>query len=50
LKVVISSGYSPDLVAREGRLPAGMRFLAKPFDPKSLGRMVREFLDEKGTR
>jgi PAS domain S-box-containing protein len=49
LKVVISSGYSPDLVDREGRLPAGMRFLAKPFDPKSLGRMVREILDEKGT-
>ncbi len=48
LKVLISSGYSPDLLDREGRLPAGMRFLAKPYDPKSLSRIVREFLDEKG--
>ena len=48
LKVLISSGYSPDLLDREGRLPAGMRFLAKPYDPKSLGRTVRDFLDEKG--
>ena len=48
LKVLISSRYSPDLLDREGRLPAGMRFLAKPYDPKSLGRTVRDFLDEKG--
>jgi hypothetical protein len=48
LKVLISSGCSPELLQREGGLPAGMRFLAKPYDPKSLARTVRELLDEKG--
>jgi PAS domain S-box-containing protein len=48
LKVLISSGYSSDLVQREGALPEGMKFLAKPYDRDSLGRIVREFLDEKG--
>jgi PAS domain S-box-containing protein len=48
LKVLICSGYAMDLLQRDGGLPAGMRFLAKPFDPKSLSRIVREFLDEKG--
>jgi PAS domain S-box-containing protein len=47
LKALISSGYAPDLIQRQGGLPAGMRFLAKPYDPKSLGKVVREFLDEK---
>jgi len=48
LKVLISSGYSAESLEREGGLPAGMRFLAKPYDPKSLARTVRDLLDEKG--
>jgi CheY-like chemotaxis protein len=47
LKVLISSGYAIDLLGREGELPPGTRFLAKPYDPKSLAGTVREFLDEK---
>ena len=47
LKVLISSGYAADLIQQGGGLPAGMRFVAKPYDPKSLGSIVREFLDEK---
>jgi len=46
LKVLISSGYAPDLLQQEGGLPAGVTFLAKPYDPKSLAETVRERLDE----
>jgi two-component system, cell cycle sensor histidine kinase and response regulator CckA len=48
LKVLFSSGYAADLLLRGGVLPAGMRFLAKPYAPNSLARSVRECLDEKG--
>jgi PAS domain S-box-containing protein len=46
LKVLISSGYSQDLLQHGGGLPAGMRFLAKPYYPNILARTIREFLDE----
>lgn len=42
LKVVISSGYSPDLV-RPDALP-GLNFLVKPYDPATLARCVRKSL------
>jgi len=45
LKVVISSGYAPDLLDQTGGLPKSMRFLAKPYRPESLARTVRECLD-----
>ena len=48
LKVLISSGYSEELLDRDGGLPAGMRFLPKPYDPNFLVWNVREVLDEKG--
>ena len=48
LKVVISSGYAADLLQQHGGLPTGVVFLAKPYNRNSLGKAVRELLDEKG--
>ena len=48
LKVLISSGYSADVIRQRGGLPAGVKFLNKPYDSHSLALMVRECLDEKG--
>jgi signal transduction histidine kinase/ActR/RegA family two-component response regulator len=45
LKVVIASGYAAELLQRG--VPPGMKFLAKPFDPDTLARTVRECLDQK---
>jgi len=47
LKVVVSSGYTPDVLRQEGGLPAGVTFLAKPYAIHSLAETVRECLDEK---
>jgi two-component system, cell cycle sensor histidine kinase and response regulator CckA len=45
LKVVYTSGYSPELFS--GSLPAGERanFLPKPFHPRTLAKTVRQRLD-----
>ncbi len=48
LKIVLSSGYSPEVLQHRGGLLPGMKFLAKPYEPDSLARVVRELLDEKG--
>ena len=45
LKVLISSGYSADLPHQDGQLPAGIKFLAKPYDLDTLARTIREILD-----
>jgi two-component system, cell cycle sensor histidine kinase and response regulator CckA len=45
LKVLFSSGYNPDM-ARQVLSPQGsFSFLQKPYQPKTLTRMVREILD-----
>jgi len=46
LRVVFTSGYSPEMVGHPGELPVGMRFLAKPFDLDDLTATVRSLLDE----
>ena len=48
LKVVITSGYAADMIRQKGGLPAGVKFLTKPYDSNSLAMTVRECLDEKG--
>jgi PAS domain S-box-containing protein len=45
LKVVYTSGYSPDLVGRDLQLQPGLNFLPKPYNPRTLARTVRECLD-----
>jgi len=45
LKVIFSSGYSPETVTKGSGLALGSRFLQKPFNPQSLLQTVRDCLD-----
>ncbi|MBI5385308.1 MAG: PAS domain S-box protein [Verrucomicrobia bacterium] len=47
LKVIISSGYSADLVHLGPEALQSFRFLAKPYSPKTMARCVRDCLDGK---
>ena len=40
------SGYTADVIARQGVLDQGVKFLPKPFSLKDLAAKVREVLDE----
>jgi two-component system, cell cycle sensor histidine kinase and response regulator CckA len=44
LKVVFTSGYSPDVIGRDA-LNSDTAFLQKPFSPAALARSVRQVLD-----
>jgi PAS domain S-box-containing protein len=46
LKVIISSGYSLELVHPGGELDRSIRFLPKPYQPEALAKMIREMLGE----
>lgn len=45
LKVIFSSGYSPELGAQNFSLPPDSCYLQKPFNPSILLRTVRDWLD-----
>lgn len=45
LKVLFSSGYNPEMAEVALKTQAGYSFLHKPYQPKTLARMVRELLD-----
>ena len=45
LRVLFLSGYTDELVTRQGMLQPGRGFLQKPFTPDTLLRKVREILD-----
>jgi CheY-like chemotaxis protein len=47
LRVLFTSGYTEDTIARGGPLEAGVNFLPKPYTPSSLAHRVREILDAK---
>jgi PAS domain S-box-containing protein len=47
LQVIYTSGYSPGMAGRDLALLEGANFLAKPYGPARLLRMVRECLDRR---
>ena len=49
LKVIFTSGYSNDAVGREFVMRCGKNYLAKPYHPEQLARVVRDRLDARET-
>jgi PAS domain S-box-containing protein len=47
VNVIFMSGYSTDIISREGILEKEMNFIAKPVSPTELLRKVRDVLDKK---
>jgi len=45
LKTLFMSGYTADIIARQGVLETGLNFLQKPFTNESLATKVRQVLD-----
>jgi PAS domain S-box-containing protein len=48
MQVLFLSGYSEDIIPRDGPLEPGFEFLAKPFDPDQLERKVKKMLETSG--
>jgi len=46
LKVLFMSGYTPETIAHQGILEAGVHFLQKPFSERDLAQKVREALED----
>jgi len=47
LKLLFMSGYTANIIARDGVLDEGVSFIQKPFSRKDLVATVRETLDQK---
>jgi FixJ family two-component response regulator len=47
LKILFTSGYTDEAIARHGVLGTGMAFLPKPYATAVLVRKVREMLDSE---
>jgi CheY-like chemotaxis protein len=45
MKVLYMSGYTDDVVVRQGVVDENLNFIAKPFDLKTLARKLRTILD-----
>ena len=45
IKILFVSGYTEDIIVRQGGLGQGARFVRKPFTPQELQVVVRELLD-----
>ena len=50
IKIIFTSGYTDDAIARQGVLDPGVTFLQKPYRPKALARKIREVLDETASK
>lgn len=46
MKPLFMSGYTANVIAHQGVLDEGVRFIEKPFSQQALGRKIREILDE----
>ncbi|MBS1855668.1 MAG: PAS domain S-box protein [Acidobacteria bacterium] len=47
MKVIFMSGYSDDVISREGLLDPGIDYLAKPFTAEAMAQKIRIVLDRK---
>ncbi|MDZ7698137.1 MAG: PAS domain S-box protein [Deltaproteobacteria bacterium] len=47
ISVLFMSGYTADVIARQGVLDEGVHFMGKPFTPDNLARKVREALSSE---
>jgi DNA-binding NarL/FixJ family response regulator len=45
IKVIFTSGYSSETIARRGSLDPAVAFIPKPYRPKALARRIREVLN-----
>ncbi|MFI5227663.1 MAG: PAS domain S-box protein [Gemmatimonadales bacterium] len=46
LRAILVSGYSEELISAQGAMPAGVRYMPKPFTMIDLASTAREMLDE----
>jgi len=46
IRILLSSGYSEEVIARQGALNDGLALLPKPFTPSALAHKLREVLDQ----
>jgi two-component system cell cycle sensor histidine kinase/response regulator CckA len=46
IKIIFTSGYTDDAIARQGVLDPGVAFIPKPYRPKALAHKIREVLGE----
>ncbi|MGH9774655.1 MAG: response regulator [Candidatus Acidiferrales bacterium] len=44
IKIIFTSGYTDDAIARQGIVDPGVAFIPKPYRPKALARKIREIL------
>ncbi|MBD3225012.1 MAG: PAS domain S-box protein [Caldithrix sp.] len=47
IKVLFMSGYTADVIAKQGKIRKGMNYIQKPFHIKQLGTQVRKALEGK---
>lgn len=47
LKVIFTTGYSPETLRMEGLITKDARFLPKPYHPLAIARLVRSLLDDR---
>jgi len=50
IKVIFTSGYTDDAIARQGVLDPAVAFIEKPYRPKALARKIREVLGVASAR
>lgn len=50
IKLIFTSGYTDDVIARQGILHPASAFIQKPYRPKALARKIREVLGEPEKR
>ncbi len=48
IKILFTSGYTRDAITRDGRLPAGLDLISKPFTYVDLATKVRDLLNKSG--